>query len=115
MNDIQIIRGDTTFLKFQRLDANENIIYSEADRMYFTVKKSRCVSTVIFQKTKKDIKLDENGVYHFSINPEDTDNLNYGDYYYDLEVIDEKIKTTIAFGRFTILPEVTWAQNESEE
>lgn len=44
-------------------------------------------SNAIIQKTKEDFRIDEEGYFHFVILPEDTDNLNYGEYPYDIEVV----------------------------
>ena len=115
MSDIQIIRGDTARFKFQRLDSNGEPIMTRANSVFFTVKVDYRFPDIVIQKTLKDMTLDENGVYRFTLDPVDTDGLHFRDYYYDLEIITENTKTTIAYGRFIINPEVTWAQNESEE
>ena len=112
MYNLSIIRGDTIPLKFQRKDNEGNVIMIEADKAYFTVKKNVSQTNVLIQKTLDDMTLDEEGVYHFTILPEDTDGLDYGTYVYDLEIIQNEIVTTISRGEFIIESEVTFAENE---
>lgn len=112
MNNLSIIRGDTISLKFQRKDNEGNVIMIEADKAYFTVKKNVSQTNVLIQKTLEDMTLDEEGVYHFTILPEDTDGLDYGTYVYDLEIIQNEVVTTISRGEFIIESEVTFAENE---
>jgi hypothetical protein len=111
---IQIIRGDTAKYKFQRLDGDGQVITTLPDSLYFTVKESANKLNYVFQKTLDDMTVDSDGTYHFIVEPEDTNGLQYGSYAYDIEVIIDGVKTTVAFGTFTILPEVTWVQNEEE-
>ena len=112
MYNLSMIRGDTTSLKFQRKDNDGNVIMLQADKAYFTVKKNVSQTNVLIQKTLEDMTLDEEGVYHFTILPEDTDGLDYGTYVYDLEIIQNEIVTTISRGEFIIESEVTFAENE---
>ena len=112
MNIISMIRGDTTPLMFQRKDNNGDVIKLRADKIYFTVKKSDLPDEVLFQKTIDDMTLDEDGTYHFVIQPEDTNNLEFGNYMFDLEVIQDNVVSTISTGVFAIKKEVTFARNE---
>lgn len=112
MNNLSIIRGDTIPLKFQRKDSDGNTITINADKAYFTVKNNTAQSNFLIQKTLDDMTIDEDNVYHFVIEPEDTNNLPYGTYVYDLEIIQGEIVTTISKGEFIIESEVTFAENE---
>lgn len=112
METIKLIRGDTAKFKFQRLDANGDAIMTIADELYFTVKENTKTKGFILQKTLDDMDFDGEGFYHFTIEPEDTNNLQYWNYAYDVEVIQNDVKTTVSIGKFVLLPEVTWAQNE---
>lgn len=112
MNIISMIRGDTTPLMFQRKDNNGDVIKLRADKIYFTVKKSDLPDEVLFQKTIDDMTLDEDGTYHFVIQPEDTNNLEFGNYLFDLEVIQDNVVSTISRGEFIIEFEATFARNE---
>lgn len=110
---MQITRGDTKALYFQR-KRNDEPILEEIDKVYFTVKTNDDEDNkeIIFQKTKEDMTFDEDGIYHFVINPEDTETLNYGDYVYDLEVKASNYTKTIDKGVFSITSEVTHKENE---
>lgn len=109
---MEIIRGDTGLYKFQRKDKAGEIILEKAEKIYFSVKENYKISKVLFQKTIDDMTFDEDGTYHFAIEASDTDNLDYGDYVYDLEVINGTLKSTISRGIFRIKEEVTFVGNE---
>jgi hypothetical protein len=110
--NIQIIRGDTAKYKFQRINS-EGVIKTEPRALYFTVKETANKERVVFQKTMEDMTIDEDGTWHFTIDPDDTNGKQYGDYVFDIEVIAMNMdKTTVAYGGFKIKPEVTWVQNE---
>lgn len=111
---LQMIRGDTAQFKFQRLDAEGEVITAIADGLYFTVKNKFTDEGFAFQKKLEDMVFDEDGTYHFTVLPEDTNNLNFANYVYDLEAIQDGVKTTISIGNFNIMPESTWAVNEGE-
>ena len=109
---IDLIRNDSLTLTFKRIDGSGEVITEEADKIFFTVKQNNITNTVVFQKTKDDMEFVD-GTYTFTILPEDTVNLPYGTYKYDLEVVNgEDYKKTISIGDFNILDEVTFASNE---
>jgi hypothetical protein len=51
--------------------------------------------------------------YHVTINPNDTNELQFGTYKYDIEIVTNNYKKTIAVGTLTLLEEVTFASNET--
>lgn len=106
------IRGDTKRYKFQRINSDGSVITTPPDKIYFTVKKNYDSKEVLIQKTLEDITIDEQNVYHFTIEPADTDSLRYGNYVFDIEVITDDVKTTIAKGGFGIEQEVTFVADE---
>ena len=109
---IKIRRGDTKAFKFQR-KSNGEPITEIAENIYFTVKRNSKLNDFIFQKTIDDMNFDENYFYHFTIYPEDTNGLQYGNYEYDIEVkIGDEYVKTIAIGTFIIDKEVTFVGNE---
>lgn len=110
--NLSIRRGDTKFYKFQRKNKDGEIILEQAEKIYFTVKKSFRTKEALFQKTIEDMTFDEYGTYHFVIEPEDTDELEYGTWKFDLQVVNDGIKSTIAIGDFIVKEEVTFAENE---
>lgn len=93
----------------------KNLSVTELDEIYITCKKNSKVKDFLFQKKLSNgtITKDEEGYYHFGIMPEDTEELNYGDYYFDIEVYNENplIKQTIV-GTLKLTDEITFAENE---
>ena len=112
---MELIRGDTISLKFQRKTQNQEVITEKPDKMYFTVKNSYKHKEVRLQKSLTAgtiIYNEEDNYYYMTIEPEDTNDLNYGTYVYDIEVIVGNIVKTIAIGELKITKEVTFAENE---
>lgn len=109
---IEMTRGDTCPLKFQRLDARGNVITEIADKMYFTVKRNFNTKPFVLQKTLDDMTFDSEGYYHFIINPEDTEKLMYGDYAADVEVLVGSYKYTVSKFILRLTDEATWYLNE---
>lgn len=112
---ISMTKGDTATFHFHREDAEGKVITTKPDRIYFTVKAYNSVKDmpVIFQKTIDDFTFDENSEYHFTIEPTDTNGMDYrGEFLYDIEVIADNVKTTIAKGHFDLTYEVTAAGDE---
>ena len=110
---MELIRGDTGKYRFQRKDVNGDVITEKADEVYFTVKTNGYSDNVLIQKTIDDMEFDEEYYYHFTIEPYNTDELEFGTYQYDIEVIQDDLKTTIARGELVIEEEITWASDES--
>lgn len=110
---MKITRGDTYRFKFQRKDGSGEAILSKANKLYFTVKEDYESEDALIQKTIDDMDFDdETGYYSFTLEPNDTDNLKYGDYVYDIEVKQNDYTKTIIKGNFIIREEVTFAGNE---
>ncbi len=113
---IEMPRGDSRAFKFQRKykDDNGNIqpVKQKADEVFFTVKKSYRDQEFLLQKKLSDMSFDTDYFYHFVIDPEDTNNINFGTYVYDIEVIQDGHKFTISSGNFVLSYECTWASNE---
>ena len=114
--DIKMVRGDTKFLTFTRINADNESILEKADAIYFTVKAAPVTvnsEEYVIQKTIEDMDFDEEtGKYSFTIEPEDTDELNWTTFKWDLQVNHGGIKKTVASGNLVITPEVTFADNE---
>lgn len=93
---------------------NGQLTNEEMDNVYFTVKKTHYSREPLFQKKTSDGSLpsDGNGGYVLTIYPEDTDNLDFGTYEFDIEVVKlPTIKRTFT-GCLILHPEVTHANNE---
>ena len=116
--DYEFKRGETQVLnKFRLLDAEGKTIELGAnDTIYFTVKKDAYTKDALIQKTTRDeIELGEDGYYHITLEPEDTNPLSYGEYQYDIEFKAIGVKTfvrTIIEGTITLTEEITWGGNE---
>lgn len=111
-------RGDYTKKKINILDKtdlNTNIDFNE---IYITFKKSTKSQDFLFQKklSTGEIQKNEDGSYTFEILPEDTNQLKFGDYVFDIELVCSvpKIKQTF-LGNLYLLEEVTYALNEKIE
>lgn len=113
-NILSMTRGDSEKIKFCRRNDLGEIILEKADKVYFTVKKNNYISKMVFQKTLNNgIDFDEEGYYHISIKPNDTDDLDFKDYVFDIEVtVGEDYKKTISKGILKIEEEITYKENE---
>lgn len=100
-----MIRGDTVEFNIivQQLDENGNIseyTLEEGDVLTFTVKKNTKTKEPLIQKT---------GV-HITILPEDTQDLDYKTYKYDVQLTmaNGTVDTIIPPSDFIVQDEVTW-------
>lgn len=109
---MELTRGDTGQYRFQRKYADGEVILTLPDAIYFTVKKSYQSPTVVFQKTIDDMTIDQDGTFHFTIEPEDTQALDIGNYVYDIEVTDSDYVQTISKGTLKLTAEATWSINK---
>lgn len=108
-NIFSMVRGDTQSFELEITENNESVT---VDSIYFTVKNDAHTDEVLFQKKLNDgITLTDN-IYNITIDPSDTDSLGYGRYAYDIEIIKNSIKKTIAVGVLDIKEEVTFVINE---
>lgn len=87
---MRIRRGDDKLIKFRRVDSDGEILTSAAKEVYFTVK-DRPDGKLIFQKSLgKGITFDpETYYYTVDIDPADTENIPFGRYGFDIEVVTE--------------------------
>lgn len=102
-NNISITRGDSAIfaLSIKKADGEPYKI-AEGDTVIFTVKMSTFDTKIITQKTVVD------GVVR--LHPEDTKDLEYGTYYYDVELTqaDGFVSTVISPHKFIVEQEVTY-------
>ena len=112
MTNLEQTKGDTAGYNFKRKDTSGQTITTEPDALYFTVKASWNDKRPLIQKKKSDMIMDNDGTWHFTIQASDTDNLPYGNYVYDIEVIDNDAVQTIVKGKYTLTVESTWHVNE---
>lgn len=113
--DLEFTRGDTQILKLQIKDLDGNILkLTENDELYFTLKQNANSEEVLLQKTLKNngINLKEDNFYYITLKPEDTSNLGYGTYTYDIEVKSNDFVKTLILATITLTEEVTWKGDE---
>lgn len=106
-------RGDIRNIRFRILNGSE--VFTDLDEIFFSVKRSVSAKNVLFQKrlSREEITLDGD-YFIFKIEPADTDDLDYGTYVFDIELIKgDTIKQT-SVGRFILTEEVTFATNEDD-
>lgn len=83
---IEFVRGDTQPLKFKiiKKDGTQPLM-EEIQTLIMTCRKTNNLnSKILFQKTKDDFNIN-NEYFHIVINPEDTQELDYGLYNFDIE------------------------------
>ena len=111
---ISMPRGDIYPVRFQIYETETEITHIDFTQIYMTCKKCAKDVTPLFQKSLSSgtiVKIDD-GDYQFRIEPEDTNNLQFGEYVFDIELIYEnEIKQTIR-GTLRLDEEVTHAINE---
>ena len=117
LQTISLNRGTTLQLKAQRLDYDDKPILIKAEEIYFIVKKKWTDKTAIITKDLSDMTFDEEGYYHFKINPEDTENLAYGKYVWDFTAIEDNdaYRAKPAHGYFIVGNSAGWIVNETED
>ena len=112
--EIRMARGDLETRSFTLKNKDKTVWSTEPDEIYFTVKKTAEDHDFLFQKRVSDgtiVKL-ETGKYQFTIEPEDTDNFEYGTYEFDIEVVkNNSVKKTFC-GKLVVTKEVTHHYNE---
>lgn len=114
---IEIVQGDTSpIYKFQRKFEGGTPITTLPKKMWITFKHSCSCSECLFQKTlDKGIIFDENDYYYrFQLLPEDTCGLKYGEYGFDIAIINEdnEKKTLLKDGQLKIVEHYTHKCNE---
>lgn len=116
LQTIAINRGTSLQLKGQRKDANGDPIMVIAEEAYFVVKKKWTDKTPAIIKDLSQMTFDEDGYYHITIMPEDTENLQYGAYVWDFTAVedDDDYRAKPAHGTFIIGNSAGWIVNETE-
>lgn len=103
MSDINLTRGDTLTLEVTITDGNnEPYELQDGDKLTFTVKKSVFTEEILIQKEIVD------GI--FTISHDDTKDLSYGKYKYDVQLncANGDVFTVIKPSNLNILEEVNY-------
>ncbi len=117
MNEIELVQGDTSSVfKFQRKDADGNVITTLPKKMWITFKLHPSSEKTLFQKTLDNgIEYsEEDNYYRFQIKSEDTLNAPYGVYGFDIAILNEAgdKKTLFNNGVLKIVEHYTHKENE---
>lgn len=110
---ITMARGDRLTKSFV-VKSGQTVFTEPFDNIYLTVKKHADDKEYLLQKRLSDGGVESigNGKYQFTIEPGDTDQMGFGDYDFDIElVIDGMLKKTY-IGVFKLTKEVTHLYNE---
>lgn len=111
---ITMARGDIEKRQF-RITSNNEPLDTELDDIYFTVKQAFNKTDYLFQKRMSDNQITKvgEGTYQFVIDPEDTNDLKFGSYSCDIEIVSlqNEIKKTFT-GTLKLTEEATHAENE---
>lgn len=116
LQTIGINRGTSLRLRARRIDYKGDIITEKAEEIYFIVKKRWTDKTALITKDLSDMYFDENSYYHFTITPQDTENLPYGQYVWDFTAIEDNdaYRQKPARGIFIVGNSAGWIINETE-
>ena len=109
---MEITRGDYKSFRFERKNKNQEVIMEKPEKMYLTIKNNSYENKALIQKTLDNGIEFENGVYRVIFLPEDTENMAFGEYIYDIEVINDDKPKTIKIDKFLVNEEVTHKENE---
>ena len=89
---INVVKGDVSdTYRFKRTYDDGTVIKTSPEKMWITFKKGTWCDEALFQKTlEKGIKYsEEDNYYRFRLESEDTCDLDYGTYYFDIAIINE--------------------------
>ena len=112
--EIRMPRGDIVSRSFTIKQKDGTVYTDTPDEIYFTVKDSANYKEYRFQKRLTDggIVNIEPGKDQFSIMPEDTNDLSFSTYDFDIEIVKAPGLKRTFFGKFILEKEVTHAYNE---
>lgn len=116
LQTLSLNRGTYVGYKAQRINMDGTPITTKADAVFFVVKKQWTDKNALIIKTIDDMTFDEEGFYHFSIIPEDTENLPYGNYVWDFTSMynNNAYRAKPAHGKFIIGNSAGWIVNQTE-
>ena len=111
---IRMPRGDIRLVRFLISDPDDSTSIVDFTEIYFTVKKTTKDREYLFQKklTTGGITKLGRGDYELKIEPADTQDMSYGNYKFDIQIVyEDQIRETFV-GDFVITDEVTFYENE---
>ena len=112
--NISFIRGDTFPFKV-KIHSKTTITKEDIDTLFVTCRKIASeVSPILFQKTLDDVEISDNYI-HITFKPEDTENLEYEKYCFDVELTLKNGVRKTKFATFTLDNETTIAKKVGVE
>lgn len=101
-NTIKLTRGDTARITVNlKTSTGEDYELLDDDELILSVKKSVISDCYLLQKKIT-------GTETFYLKPEDTNDINFGKYKYDVQLVtNEEVYTIIEPSTFEVMPEVT--------
>ena len=112
LQTIKLNRGTTLNLSATRLDEDGVVISAKATTALFCVKKDWTDEQALITKTLDDMEFAD-GTYSFSLKPEDTEELPYGKYVWDLTFTDgDDYRAKPAHGYLIVGNSAGWVENE---
>lgn len=113
---MEITRGNNKTFKFQRKREDESVITELPKQMYITFKNDEYEKDALFQKRLNNGTIEyskSDNYYRFEIVPEDTDDLDYGNYFFDITIRNNhNKKITIKKGYLAVTKSSTHKENE---
>jgi len=114
---IELVQGDTSnTYKFQRKNIDGEVITTLPQKMWITFKETSLDKDYVLQKTLLNgIKYnEEDNYYRFQLSSEDTCDLTYGIYGFDIAILNElgEKKTLLRAGVLEIVKHYTNKNNE---
>lgn len=101
--NITMVRGDTLSFGVELEGLNQDL-----ESAYFSCKQEPNDSTYTFQKSLGNgITKAEANKYRIRVAPEDTKNIDIGNYYYDFEIVANSDVFTILKGLLTVEQDIT--------
>lgn len=106
-------RGDTIPISFDLTDKNGNELNLDEAEIYFTMKKNYNKADYIVQKklSTRDIEINDT-TGNFILQHNDTAELKYGEYVYDIQFTSGDYVKTLVRGTITLSEEATHKVNE---
>ena len=111
---MKFVRGDTNLIKFKIEDKSGQTIKKEdIDTLILTCKRNTAdLMPILFQKRIDDFELRDDEYYHCTFKPEDTQKLDYGIYFFDIEVTLKNGYRKTQFSKFELTEECTTHKEE---
>lgn len=105
--NLSMIRGDSESIILS-IDENDNeYIFENGDKVYFTVKRNANTKEIIIQEVVTNFP---DNLAIIEIEPSDTSDLQFRSYVYDIQLTTKhgRVKTVVPHSKFDILQEVTY-------